>query len=399
MKKLSISIVCSMFTLVICALDITLSQELSNYVIDPGFEMETAFTDTAAPGWNYVAERAFLDDIYPRSGDWCGALEEIIGDLNSQYHQHVTGLTPGATYLCTCFGSLAGFTDGDWGLYLGVQYFDYEQILANKVATNTFSEEYIPVILQFTMGDTNTAADIWTWKSFGAEAYSDDWGVWNYHNFVTNASFETGSFSGWEYLGDPTTNNSSIDDTQPQVGTYCASIGDGEGGFAQLITNLIPGATYGLRASAKVTNEGDVAYFGIKYYDASREDEELSAAVEETNYWESNIAFTMGPEDTQAEIYFWKGAGGPAYVDSFLVCQMVIPGTSTRTEEPVEVIAPATFVLEQNFPNPFNPNTTINYQLPVPSNVELSIYNQLGQKVSTLVAGEQPAGTHGKGNI
>jgi hypothetical protein len=399
MNKSQVLGVCSIFILFICFRNMASGQELTNYVIDPGFEMETAFTDSTLPGWNFVMERAFLDDIYPRSGDWCGALEELPleGDyLTAQYHQHITGLTPGATYLCTCFGRLDWYTEtgNEWGLYLGVQYFDYEQSLDNKVATNTFSEEYIPIILQFTMGDTNTSGDIWTWKAYGAEAQSDDWGVWDYHNFVSNPSFEDGDFTGWNYWGDPTTYKSAIDDTEPLVGSYCGRIDDGEGGFAQLLTDLIPGATYGLRASAKITGDGDIAYFGVKYYDASREDEELSAEITETDYYEANIAFTMGPEDTQAEIYFWKGAGGPAYVDSFLVCQMVMPDAVSGIEKPDAVIVPETFVLEQNFPNPFNPVTIIGYQLPTIAEVELSIYNQLGQKVAILVAEKQAAGTY-----
>ncbi len=54
---------------------------------------------------------------------------------------------------------------------------------------------------------------------------------------------------------------------------------------------------------------------------------------------------------------------------------------------------PAAYSLHQNFPNPFNPTTTIRFDLPVRSNVVLKVFNVYGQEVGTLVNGQREAGT------
>lgn len=54
----------------------------------------------------------------------------------------------------------------------------------------------------------------------------------------------------------------------------------------------------------------------------------------------------------------------------------------------------ARFGLDQNFPNPFNPTTTIHYRLPRKTRVVLEIYNLLGQKIRILADGVKPAGEY-----
>jgi hypothetical protein len=59
-----------------------------------------------------------------------------------------------------------------------------------------------------------------------------------------------------------------------------------------------------------------------------------------------------------------------------------------------EKTIPHSYLLEQNYPNPFNPRTNIKYKLLQTSNVDLSIYNHLGQKIKTLINGEQSMGNY-----
>lgn len=50
--------------------------------------------------------------------------------------------------------------------------------------------------------------------------------------------------------------------------------------------------------------------------------------------------------------------------------------------------------LKGNYPNPFNPSTTIEYAVPVETDVRLTIYDVLGRTVGTLVDETKPAGSY-----
>jgi hypothetical protein len=59
-----------------------------------------------------------------------------------------------------------------------------------------------------------------------------------------------------------------------------------------------------------------------------------------------------------------------------------------------DIASPASFELKQNYPNPLNPTTTIEYSIQKDANVVVSIFNMKGQLIETLVNEHQSSGTH-----
>jgi hypothetical protein len=57
-------------------------------------------------------------------------------------------------------------------------------------------------------------------------------------------------------------------------------------------------------------------------------------------------------------------------------------------------LSPKSFKLYGNYPNPFNPSTTIYFELPYESRVLLNIYDILGRKIDTLIDGTMQSGYH-----
>jgi len=93
--------------------------------------------------------------------------------------------------------------------------------------------------------------------------------------------------------------------------------------------------------------------------------------------------------------YFWKVLASNISRDSLWSSEtfgfFIRHVTSIDDRQPQP---PSDFALFQNYPNPFNPETTIRYQLPESVEIDLSIYNYLGEMITGLTAGRQAAGIH-----
>jgi hypothetical protein len=74
------------------------------------------------------------------------------------------------------------------------------------------------------------------------------------------------------------------------------------------------------------------------------------------------------------------------------VAPFAIDNLNTGIENENEM--PSSFSLIQNFPNPFNPTTTIKYQIPELSFVTIKVYDVLGNEITTLVNEEKPIGIY-----
>ena len=83
-------------------------------------------------------------------------------------------------------------------------------------------------------------------------------------------------------------------------------------------------------------------------------------------------------------------AGGEEYILE-QESEIAVPFAGRFTLEKRAVI-PETFALHQNFPNPFNPITSLRYDLPEQSRITLTIYDLMGREITQLVNTVQEAG-------
>jgi hypothetical protein len=201
---------------------------------------------------------------------------------------------------------------------------------------------------------------------------------------------------------------------QPGKGYWVNSIQDGEvtltsGATAKSISN-----DYKLNGKANTLNvNGSELYFGLELSDTERLSYSLPPKppagafdVRFKNGWrlvkDYGVVELMPTTETLTISYdiqipagqkkYWaiiQENGEEIILEN--MGEVEVPSTDRFTLERKEVI-PDAFSLHQNFPNPFNPITTLSYELPKESVVRLTVYDMLGHEVITLVDAKQKAG-------
>jgi len=114
-----------------------------------------------------------------------------------------------------------------------------------------------------------------------------------------------------------------------------------------------------------------------------------------TNQWTQFVLplveYQSGTIDQASIFVFLENIPSLNVGSYFLVDDLQLVMTITGVEDYQDEV-PSEFTLHQNYPNPFNPSTTIKYNLPKAADVELTIYNTLGQKIVELVNQYESAG-------
>jgi hypothetical protein len=130
----------------------------------------------------------------------------------------------------------------------------------------------------------------------------------------------------------------------------------------------------------------------------------------------NNYGFEIQKSFSDKELSDWKtigfvrGNGNSLEVKNYSFSDMnLIPGkykyrlkqvdfdgsfSIYELQNEIIINTPEDFTLHQNYPNPFNPSTTIKFQIPAGSFVDLKIYNSLGSEVKTIVNEFKEEGIH-----
>jgi len=146
-----------------------------------------------------------------------------------------------------------------------------------------------------------------------------------------------------------------------------------------------------LNASGTTDPDGNALTFKWwEYYDADNASPRLSIS---NSISEDSASFIV-PNEVGKELHIILTVtdDGSPNLESYT--RIIFKITSATSVEKQSSPKPEKFMLSNNYPNPFNPNTNIKFQIPQSGHVKISVFNILGQHVATLIDKDMATGTY-----
>ncbi len=210
-------------------------------------------------------------------------------------------------------------------------------------------------------------------------------------NLVHNGDFSEGN-SGWNFA----TYGGAQAIGSEYNGEYRIQITEGgdEIWHVQLTQNnigLINGYRYKFEFDARSTDikiiDGKLEKNGPPYTNYGKINSVLVEPTEKTFQFEFEMEDVT---DYNARVVFNCGISNDSlFIDNVKLTRIIVDNVDDDKTE-----IPKKFKVFNNYPNPFNPSTTIKYSIPVKSQVKLKVYDALGREILTLVDKTKPEGSY-----
>jgi D-alanyl-D-alanine carboxypeptidase len=162
-------------------------------------------------------------------------------------------------------------------------------------------------------------------------------------------------------------------------------------GFASLRVAIHPGDIAGSSLSMKI-GDASIPLIGVRADPKHR----LDLTRQEWQILEipAPMLFASSYDDTVTHFGFFGNVTGTFYVDDLRLIPHAAATATAVVETQTSAAAPGAFRLQRSYPNPFNSSTTVTVELAADSDIDLAIYNTLGQRLATLARGDRPAGSY-----
>lgn len=252
----------------------------------------------------------------------------------------VSGITPGTSYRLT---AQVRVSDPSERVGIGINFLDAAgNFLIGRNSSLVSNTGYAAVTIDQVAPANASLAVVWIWKNDGSGYANLDDVVFGpgdapppstppASNLLTTGGFE-GGMTDWVDWG-----NTRIVSDPVNSGASALSVGPAAGGAGHDVDGIVPGTTYRLGVSAKVSEASEIVFVGVNFLDqAGSVVGSTQQSTSSTSYSPISADISAPTGAVRAVVYVWKNAGsGLGYVDDF-----AFGPASASTPPPTDQLTP-----------------------------------------------------------